>query len=327
MKKIQVLMSTYNGEKYLREQIDSILEQDCERFGKADIKILVRDDGSKDTTLDILKEYADKYPDKIQYYQGENAGVIKSFFELIQKADDTADYYALADQDDYWMPGKISAGIDKIEEMRRNVTDKKFKTPLLYCCKPKLVDENLMELEVCVDRPAMRPDFRNALIENIVTGCTMVFEKDMRQMIIEQLPKYTTMHDRWFYLIATCFGKIYYDEESYICYRQHGGNVVGKNTNRLSEIKYRIKKVSADSTSSSRQAVEFKRVFGKEIEARCDNSSDKTRMKQNKIMLENFISGKKSFVTRLSLIKKGRIFRQRKNDNLIFKVMIALNMY
>ena len=120
-------MSTYNGEKYLREQIDSILEQDCERFGKAEIKLLVRDDGSKDTTLDILKEYADNYPDKIQYYQGENAGVIKSFFELIQKADDTADYYALADQDDYWMPGKLSAGIDKIEDMRSNVTDKKFK--------------------------------------------------------------------------------------------------------------------------------------------------------------------------------------------------------
>ena len=112
-------MSTYNGKDYLREQIDSILSQDCEEKADVKLKLLIRDDGSKDGTQEILRKYAAKYPDQVNWYQGENIGVIKSFFDLIEKSDEKADYYAFSDQDDYWHKEKLRAGIEKISTGKR----------------------------------------------------------------------------------------------------------------------------------------------------------------------------------------------------------------
>ena len=98
-KKVAVLLSTYNGEKYVGAQIHSILTQNYKN-----IEIVVRDDGSKDKTVEIIKEYMQKYSN-IVLHQGENLGFIKSFFELLKYED--ADYYAFADQDDIWLPNKI----------------------------------------------------------------------------------------------------------------------------------------------------------------------------------------------------------------------------
>ena len=106
--KLIVLMSTYNGEKYLREQLNSLVTQ---KF-KPD-QIMIRDDGSNDSTMDIIKYYADSYK-FIKYYQGENLGPAKSFMELINKAED-ADYYALCDQDDVWFDDKLSTAVDTLE--------------------------------------------------------------------------------------------------------------------------------------------------------------------------------------------------------------------
>lgn len=120
MKTLQILMSTYNGAKYIREQMDSLLEQDCEAKGTASFCIIVRDDGSSDGTQDILEEYAGRYPEKISWYQGENHGVIRSFFELLQKSG-ASDYYAFCDQDDYWMPDKMSHAVETLQTMKRMV--------------------------------------------------------------------------------------------------------------------------------------------------------------------------------------------------------------
>lgn len=314
MEKLQILMSSYNGKKYLKEQIDSIMMQDCEKKGLAEFTLLVRDDGSSDGTQSILEEYASKYPDKIKWYQGSNKGVIQSFFDLMTNAD-SADYYALADQDDYWFPQKISAGIRKIKKMDTG------DIPLLYCCRPALTDKNLRLLPVKVDNPQMKPSFGNALIENIVTGCTTVFNNKLRQMIVNELPKFTTMHDRWMYLTATCFGKIYYDEKSYIFYRQHGNNAVGKNTEKFAELKYRIKKFTKDYGSSSRQAVEFMRIFHSEFK------KNNKRIKNNEKLLRFFIHGKKNRNIRTKLIKTGKIYRQRYLDNQVFKILVLLGLY
>ena len=110
-------MSTYNGKDYLREQIDSILAQNCKEQMGVSLKLFIRDDGSKDGTQKILDEYAEKYPDRISWYQGENIGVIKSFFELMEKSDEKAEYYAFSDQDDYWHKEKLSAGIKQIKNI------------------------------------------------------------------------------------------------------------------------------------------------------------------------------------------------------------------
>ncbi len=320
--KIYVLMSSYNGRKYIREQLDSIMAQDCQETGVASLFLFVRDDGSTDGTQKILEQYSVKYPGRIKWFQGNNKGVIQSFFELMANAGG-ADYYALADQDDYWMPSKISTGIKKLKQMEQDGSGKNTGTgsiPLLYCCRPLLADERLNPLSVHVDNPEMKPGFGNALIENIVTGCTAVFNDSLRRMVSGHIPEHATMHDRWMYLAATCFGDIYYDETPYIYYRQHSGNAVGKNTGRLAELKYRINKFKKDNQSSSRQALEFLRIFKTELENRQD-------LQEKEKLLKLFIKGKKSSSARKKLVNSGRIYRQRSLDNKIFKILVRINFY
>lgn len=312
MKTIQVLMSTYNGEEYLREQLDSILNQDCNRFFDTRVTLLIRDDGSKDGTQNILTEYEEKYPEQVSWYQGDNIGVIASFFDLVQHAGETADYYALADQDDYWETGKLSRGIEILEQM-----DEDGK-PHLYCCRPKLVDENLNPLISEIKRPPMRPSFENAIVENIVTGCTIVMNPVLRQMVRENPPQYTVMHDWWFYLVVSCFGKLYYDETPYICYRQHGGNTVGTNVSRWKELKDRLHRFKGNRGNISHQITEFLRIYEEAERLWQDNPEAKKRLELARELLDS----KKSFWKRKRFLGQSGIYRQRKNDDRIFRLIL-----
>lgn len=308
MKSIQVLMSTYNGEKYLREQIDSIMMQDCEKKGVARLRLFIRDDGSKDGTTEILAEYARRYPGQISWYQGENRGVIQSFFELIKKSDDGADYYALADQDDYWLENKLRVGIEALEALPAG------KKPYLYCCKTKPVDEKLQELKSQIKHPPMRPGFANALVENIVPGCTSVMNSVMRDMVKKNSPRYTVMHDWWLYLVASCFGKVVYDEKPYIYYRQHGGNQVGSNVSVWREFKDRLQRFQGNRRNISHQLEEFVRIYG-------------GRKSSRVALAQELLASRKSFRRRWRLVRSGIIYRQRKNDNRIFKLILLLGSF
>ena len=129
MEKVAVLMSTYNGEQFLREQLDSILDQE-----NVDLNLYVRDDGSNDHTIDILSEYADKHSN-VHFYRGDkNLGACGSFLELLSKEYD-ADYFALADQDDIWDKDKISVAIEKLKTLP---ADK----PALYHSNLRIVDQD-----------------------------------------------------------------------------------------------------------------------------------------------------------------------------------------
>lgn len=320
MKKLQILMSTYNGEKYLREQLDSILQQDCEKKGLAMWQLFVRDDGSSDSTQEILREYALKYPEKIQWFQGKNRGVIRSFFELLLKAK-KADYYAFSDQDDYWMPDKMSCAIQVIEKHGESV-------PFLYCCRPKFVDADLNSIPSVTKRSKMRPSFGNALIENIVTGCTSVMNDVLRDLLVIQLPNFTVMHDRWFYLVAACFGKVYYDETPHICYRQHGGNVVGVNSGKWKEFCERLRLFWRKRHDISRQTEEFIKIYEK-LSFRKDLKRYKeSRHVANSLKLAGeLVFGKKSFSKRICLVRGRKVFRQRRMDDFIFRFLLLLGMY
>ena len=126
-------MSTYNGEKYIRMQLDSILGQTYEN-----LCLLIRDDGSTDRTVSILEEYA-KRDNRITYYTGKNIGVIQSFLELLRNSSEEAGYYAFADQDDVWLPEKIGRAVEKIEAVQE---------PALYCSETYLTDEELNIVKV-----------------------------------------------------------------------------------------------------------------------------------------------------------------------------------
>lgn len=220
MDSVYVLMSTFNGERYLAEQIRSILSQK-----NLNIKLYIRDDGSDDSTKEIIKNFIKRDP-RLHLYEGENMGVKYSFLHLIQMVPSDADYYALSDQDDYWMDDKLFEAVQKIKQS--NLPG----VPTLYYSHTTLVDENLSLLDIPNPYNKDKPyTFGQILIKNCASGCTMVFNKELKSSLCHQdikqlLPR--PLHDHWIYMVCQAIGgNIVFDDRSYILYRQHSQNNVG----------------------------------------------------------------------------------------------------
>ena len=218
--KVIVLMSTYNGEKFIREQLDSLINQDLMPY-----KIIIRDDGSKDETINILEEYSSNYS-FIEYYYGENKGTARSNWELINKCE-KADYYALCDQDDVWFKDKLQVAVDTLE--------KQGKGPLLYCGRFTLTDESLNPLNSDISKLYSYTDFPHSLIYQTSPGCTMVFNDAARKKIVEYdiENNYCMIHDSIIHKIVAMFGTVVLDETSHMYYRQHGSNQIGLTANKV----------------------------------------------------------------------------------------------
>ena len=292
---IQILMSTYNGENYLREQLDSLLNQTYEN-----IKILIRDDGSKDGTIQILKEYSEKYPNKIECIFDENIGVIKSFFELMKKSDEKCNYFAFCDQDDFWLKEKVEKAIEQIKE----------EIPFLYCSNTILVDENLKILKINNEKKEI--DLNNILVENCATGCTVVINNKLLKLLKEKKINLENvlMHDWWALIVSILFGEVYYDSESYIYYRQHGNNVVGSESNVLK--KY-LKKINNFKKKRKKNAL--KNQIEEMLKSYRNNMESITVEK-----LEEAIDND-SIVKRIKRFKTISLYRNNKFENLIFKFL------
>ena len=222
--KVCVLMSTYNGEKYVKEQIESILNQK-----NVELTLLIRDDGSSDGKYDICKEY-EKKEKNVKLYQGVNIGAGKSFMNLVHNATD-ADYYAFADQDDVWLSDKLEKSIEKIETELKGT-----KKPILYTSNQIMVDKNLKGSKMRFSEEP-RHDLFGTICENKLYGCTMTFNKILKdeiaklnvedfEMVLDQ-----RFHDTWCIVVANIVGTVVYDKEGRILYRQHENNVVGVNDN------------------------------------------------------------------------------------------------
>lgn len=208
-----IILSTYNGEKYLRQQLDSVLNQQG-----IDCSILVRDDGSTDGTVHLLKEYA-KQHSNFSFYLGANKGVIGSFNDLIMRPElNGYEYIAFCDQDDIWDIDKLVIATDYI--------GKDNSIPIMYCSNLTLVDSNLMWLG-----PMRNPiDYYSAsmsLVQNIGTGCTQVFNKKALELYRSGISCRMEMHDYWMTLVCIYLGRVIYDNNAHIKYRQHRNNVIG----------------------------------------------------------------------------------------------------
>ena len=298
MKKVQILMSTYNGEKYIKTQIDSILEQDYR-----EIFLAIRDDGSTDHTVEILKQYEEKYKN-ISVKQEEIVGVILSFFELVQNADENSDDYAFSDQDDKWLKHKISRAVECLEKEDRDI-------PLLYCSNKILVDKELNPIHSEIDyTKEMFPSFGNALVQNICTGCTCVFNKKLYESIKNNIPNKIIMHDWWLYLVATAFGKVIYDKKSYILYRQHEGNVHGTIIKKRELLYHRWQELWKDRGEIYGQLEEFKRRYLLDIE--------------EKELLEKVLKAKKGIKNKVNLMREKRVKRQFPKEDNMYRIMILL---
>ncbi len=305
MYKVQVLLSAYNGEKYIKEQLDSILNQQ-----KVQVSVLVRDDGSTDGTIHILKDYCNKYTN-IKLIEGHNIGVVRSFFELFKNADKDMDLYALSDQDDVWDEDKL---IIACEAICKNINSSS--KPAMYCCEADITDVSLHISKSKANHKKknttlIKPGFSNALIENIARGGSVVFNQSLLNMLQIDFPEGCYMHDWWLYLVASCYGKVIYDSTPHYKYRQHSGNVLGATTSKLGVIKRRLHQSKTNKGHVSIQAKAFNKAY------------DIPEKKLVPLMV--LTDYKASLKQRARGISGKYLYRQNQTDNLIFRLLFFTN--
>ena len=299
MKKVTILLSSFNGEAYLEEQLGSIVAQK-----DVQTNILVRDDGSSDHTCDILDQWQQKA--NLSWYRGENIGPARSFMDLLRQAGDSC-YYAFSDQDDYWLSDKLKVAVDKLELYE--------KRPALYFCQTELVDKNLNRVNSVIIHP--RLSFGEALVYQFVGGCTMVMNRALRNIILRYNPQYLSMHDVWIYDVAQAIGAhVVFDHIPHILYRQHGGNVIGQSTSVMTEWKHRTGRlVKRDLHSRSKVAQEiYKGYFDMMPE-------------ENKCILTDFIEAKTHLKQRLNLLRDRRFRCGDRETYHNFRMAVLMNIY
>ena len=222
-KKIAVLLATYNGEKYLREQLDSLLAQDFDDFA-----CFIHDDDSTDNTREIIAEYCNTYPEtfiEIKEQRTGEKGARDNFLFLLKKVE--ADYYMYCDQDDVWLPKKISKTFSVI--MKHTIGK-----PACVYTDLKVVDQKLNIISNSYfsyrSLDPWRNSYKTLLIISICTGCTMMLNRMLRDEVLKlKCNSYIHMHDIDTAITAALLGDIEFLDEPTILYRQHNDNNVGAN--------------------------------------------------------------------------------------------------
>ena len=213
---ILVLLSTYDGERFLADQLNSLQAQT-----QADVEVLARDDGSSDKTCTLLDNWSRQMP--LHWYVGEHVGASRSFWDLLGAAGD-ADYYAFCDQDDVWDSDKLAVAIRELEAIEAQNPGQ----AALYCSDVRVVNENLqMKADHMVT--GFPADYPHALVKNIAPGCTFVFNRAARKTLCRYDASLhgIELHDWTAFQIVSCFGHVIFDPVPHLSYRQHGSNAIG----------------------------------------------------------------------------------------------------
>jgi len=301
MIKIQILLSTYNGEAHLREQLESFLSLD----NANEVSVLIRDDGSCDSTRLILDEYSKKDNFKVIY--GENIGLNRSLYELLLAADRECDFFAFCDQDDVWLSDKLTRARDALSTGRDDI-------PRLYAACSHLTDAELnITGHTLIPK---RTDFFNAMVQNVCIGHTQVFNRAHLKLLSSAFTDKMMIMDYWSYLVAAAFGNIIYDKKPTTLYRQHGSNVIGYSNSFIGTLKTRVARVKTKkSIGNARQLKAFIDIFGDSMK------------KEHRSEVERFFNKQKNFFTRLAYIFTARAYRQTFLETLIFKLMYLFARY
>ena len=233
--RVAVLLCTYNGERYLRQQLDSIVIPDgCEG------RIVASDDGSTDGTLSLLRSYAHGPGGaQLSLRNGPGCGHRANFLSLLCSPEIEADVFAFCDQDDVWHSDKLGRAINALQGVTPD-------TPALYCARTRSLSEggDIIGYSPLFRRP---PAFANALVQNIAGGNTMVMNAAARRLLLAAGNVDVVMHDWWAYLLVSgAGGVVIYDPEPSLDYRQHTGNVVGANLGWYSRVARYLKFLGGD---------------------------------------------------------------------------------
>lgn len=301
MNKVAVLLSSYNGEKFIEEQILSILQQE-----NVKIKLFIRDDYSKDNTQEILKKISKQYSNIFLMLGDENLGYKKGFKYLIDylyNSDEEYDYVSFADQDDYWEIDKLDRSIQMIEKNK----------VICYSSNLKVVDKNLKNPDFKYKNNDYIPkNFKEELINGYAYGCTIVLPKKSFFKIANFNGGNTYPFDFYIPIILGMFGDTFYDKDSRILYRQHSNNVIGAN----SSLKYLINTVKKKYKNNYYS--EFARLLLK-------NYSEVIDRKEKDILI-SFASNKYN-ANKFRLIKDKYVRKFTLKGTVLLKLMIVLNKF
>lgn len=307
IKKIAVLMASYNGEKYITQQIESILNQDVEN----PIQLIIRDDGSTDNTVSVVKSLCEK-DDRITLISSQNVGGVACFFALLRIAHDLPDdyaYFALSDQDDVWDLDKLRIGVESIESV---ATD----APVLYGSITRPVNKNLEPIEF-KKREFLPFDFYNTIIQNKIPGHTHIMNRALLNHVYDADPSRVYVHDAYIVNAANIAGTLIFDNNPHVSYRQHGGNQLG--TSRNSRLKWILNRLTRLKKGDGVQ-------YARQIEYVVNCFGDKLTSEQQKEM-RGFLESRDSFWKRLKYVSHTKLYRQDSFDTFAFKLMYLFGGY
>jgi len=298
---IAILLTTCNSEKYLKEQLDSVLKQ---KF--VNVHIYISDDNSKDKTLEIIEFYFKKYPKNFKkLYNVKFKESCTNFYNLILKVP-KYNYYAMADHDDVWIKDKLLRAV--------NFLNKGYD---LYGSRVKSVDE---ELNFIAYSPLFErsPGFKNALVQGLFANCTTVFTHEVIKLVNKKKINFITDPAWLLYLLTTFYGKkVYYDKIPRILYRQHSSNIMGLGTSLRSKLSRLYYFFSGVNKRLNDNHINFlKNITGKQL-------------KKNIQVLKSFDNMRKNmtyFNFDNNFFKNLGIYRQTKKGNFLFKIGIILNL-
>lgn len=224
---VAILLGTYNGARFLAEQLDSLESQTHQNW-----VVFASDDGSTDQTLEILQQYQSKWPaGKLTIRTGPQKGFCQNFLSLACDPRIKADYFAFCDQDDVWLPTKLEVALENV------VANQDVSAPYLYCGRTAYVDEGLNEVGLS-PLFSFPPTFRNALVQSIAGGNTMVFNFQAKKLLEAVGVVNHPSHDWLLYQLSTAVGGIvFYDPAPQVLYRQHKNALVGGNTSTFAQIR------------------------------------------------------------------------------------------
>ncbi|MFS0980946.1 glycosyltransferase [Enterococcus casseliflavus] len=303
MYNVTVIMSTYNGERFIEEQIESIFAQvNCK------VTLFIRDDNSTDNTLFIVNKLKNKYPIEIITDQ-KNLGPAVSFLTALRKCSNKTEFYAYADQDDVWYSDKLNNACSKLSLFSQE-------DPSLYCSTYDVVDENLDVLFTRNLNEYGQITMEKTLMGVSPSGCTMVFNQSLKEIIDRSTPNYMRMHDFWTLLTLQAYsGNLVIDNEPTMAYRQHGNNTVGF-SNKF-EIKH-WKRLFLSIKNNNERLKQAQSVW--------ENYKDILDEK-NKISILKLLKYKTSLKSKFDLILDDTYDSCIPRINILFKISILMGIF
>ena len=296
-----ILLSTFNGERFLSALLDSLI-------GQLDVQPVLywRDDGSTDSTVKIVRGYQGSI-DMREISGTERIGPCASFLALLREATPHHASFHFADQDDLWKSGKVAHAHQVVSQIE---------SPALFHCRQQLIDPSDRVLKL--SKQSGPGSFSNALCENIAVGCTVTLNHSAAVLVAKGNPTHSLMHDWWSYLIVSAVGRILYDSNPWIQYRQHSQNFIGGNRGFIMHLTRRLTRIAARSSGVGRiseQLVDLLNIHG-------DLLSYKQRAQ-----VQSLLVGKTSLSQRIKNCIVPPATRQSWVDQLLLRGILLTNRY